>query len=145
MTERWRCIAPSSCKMKDLLSKTNGSLLMISAFICPCHGILGSSFELLIAGAIRDGYWDNEMLVNRIENVIPYLRSFILVTSDCFVLTVLKPIKLKQTTKAKKKYLRGPTMWGLQNTEEYMVFIDRTIQSAVPAECLGQRSRFLFF
>lgn len=125
---------------------TNGSSLMISAFICPCHGIfateeLGSSYELFKAGANRDGYWDNEMLVNQFENVIPlfeklhpgkiglfcfdHSQNHQAQADDALVATRMN---LRDGSKAKKKYLMRPTMLGPQNTEQYMVFIDQNNQ-----------------
>jgi hypothetical protein len=63
----------------DLIPKTNGSSLMVSAFMCPCHGMMCDegevSYKLFKAGTNRDGWWDNADLVNQLQQVIPIVSS----------------------------------------------------------------------
>lgn len=55
--------------------KTNGSSLMISAFICPCHGIMKSqidqqrmSYLVFFAGKTRDGWFTNDDLATQLRD-----------------------------------------------------------------------------
>ena len=59
----------------DIRQKSLGSSLMVSAFMCPCHGIMQSilhpgrvSYKIIKAGKNRDGYWTNNNLVDQLKN-----------------------------------------------------------------------------
>ncbi len=63
--------------------KSNGKSLMISGFMCACHGFICKnidgnikrSYKTIKPGKQRDGYWTNENLVEQLEEVIPLFKS----------------------------------------------------------------------
>ncbi len=71
--------------------KSNGQSIMISGFLCACHGFLcreinGNtvrSYKTIKPGKNRDGFWTNENLVQQLEEVIPLFKS---VHPDCELL-----------------------------------------------------------
>lgn len=74
---------------RQIRPKGNGRSVMVSAFLCECHGILkldhelqakfpnipADSTELLIPGCNSEGYWKNSDLVEQLKNkAIPIFR-----------------------------------------------------------------------
>jgi hypothetical protein len=96
--------------------KSNGKSLMISGFMCDCHGFLNvnwqntkkddegniihegceerKSYTIINPGRNADGYWTNENLVQQLVEVIPLFEKFILTVNYYFALTILKIIML---------------------------------------------------
>ncbi len=64
---------------KNLRPKSSGRSLMISGFICECHGFLSldgkNSFQIIEPGKNHDGYWTNDNLVNQLQVVIPLFEA----------------------------------------------------------------------
>jgi hypothetical protein len=64
---------------KKLLPKSKGTSIMISGFICPCHGFMSAeidgttlkSFLMFQAGTQREGWFTNRDLVNQIKYCVP--------------------------------------------------------------------------
>lgn len=62
----------SSSDAPDLHKKSRGRALMVSDFICSCHGILENSAEMIQIGKNHEGFWTVEhLLVQLKEKVIP--------------------------------------------------------------------------
>ena len=53
---------------------------MLSAYMCPCHGILiremVKSYQIFHAGTNRDGWWTGEDMVKQLDIVIPLFEYF---------------------------------------------------------------------
>lgn len=70
-----------------LVPKSNGSSVMISGFLCSCHGFVErdvnyngevkrmKSYETIRPGKNHDGYWKNEDLAAQLTKVIPLFES----------------------------------------------------------------------
>lgn len=56
-----------------IASKHPGQSLMISAFVCACHGLV--NFVLLKPGVAQEGWWTNELLVNQVVEAMPLAES----------------------------------------------------------------------
>ena len=58
-------------RKRHLKPKTNGLSLMISGFMCPCHGFMEhngvKSYVEFAAGKNRDGWFTNDDLINQLE------------------------------------------------------------------------------
>ncbi|KAI3648086.1 hypothetical protein MP228_005940 [Amoeboaphelidium protococcarum] len=54
-----------------LRPKSLGQSLMVSAFMCPCHGVLSEFRETIEPGKNRDGWWKTEDLVGQVQRIIP--------------------------------------------------------------------------
>jgi hypothetical protein len=58
-----------------LAKKGRGSCIMVSQFLCPCHGEIkfGNEYawEIIIPGKNQDGYWTGEHVAAQLKRVIP--------------------------------------------------------------------------
>lgn len=78
-------------KKKKLLPKSKGSSIMVSGFMCPCHGFMTStidgkivsSYQLFLAGTHREGWFTNEDLVHQIDQYAPLFK---MLHRDCDIL-----------------------------------------------------------
>lgn len=66
---------------KKLLPKSKGTSIMVSGFICQCHGFMSNSngcnsYELFEAGSSRDGWFTNDDLVKQFEKCVPLFKDF---------------------------------------------------------------------
>ena len=65
-------------KMK-ILSKTNGTSMMVSGFVCSCHGFMRNaskqSFQLFEAGKNREGWFTNAHLVEQFNDIIDLIEE----------------------------------------------------------------------
>ena len=63
----------------ELFPKSRGRCLMVSGFICDCHGFLRvgnrKSYKIIAPGKNADGYWTNDDLVKQLEEVIPLFEE----------------------------------------------------------------------
>ena len=64
----------------ELKPKSRGRCLMVSGFMCDCHGFLNlggdrKSYKIIAPGKNADGYWTNEDLVKQLESVIPLFEE----------------------------------------------------------------------
>ena len=59
--------------------KGQGRSIMVSEFLCPCHGRMQSNgvstVEILELGASHEGYWDNKNVVKQLLKVIPIFNE----------------------------------------------------------------------
>jgi hypothetical protein len=60
--------------------KGDGKVIMVSEFLCPCHGRMKwegkETTEIITPGANNDGYWDNKDVVKQLtEKVIPIFNK----------------------------------------------------------------------
>ena len=64
---------------RKIKPKSNGSSLMISGFMCDCHGFLHlngqKSYETFEFGKNRDGAWTNDNLIEQLEKVIEIFKQ----------------------------------------------------------------------
>jgi hypothetical protein len=62
-----------------LLPKTKGTSIMVSGFICDCHGFFSDddhkSYHLFEAGKNREGWFTNKDLVEQFNELTPLIRS----------------------------------------------------------------------
>ena len=58
-----------------LMHKSRGQAIMVSGFMCPCHGEMEDLRETLEVGKNRDGYCDGEKFVAHFERVITKFRA----------------------------------------------------------------------
>jgi hypothetical protein len=62
-----------------ILPKTKGTSIMVSGFICACHGFMSSgnqrSFALFEAGVARDGWFTNKHLVEQFESNVEMFKE----------------------------------------------------------------------
>ncbi|AYV87071.1 MAG: hypothetical protein Sylvanvirus22_10 [Sylvanvirus sp.] len=62
-----------------LRPKGSGRIIMISEFLCPCHGRMKfngrSTGEIIEPGATHDGYWENKDVVRQLKKVIPIFNA----------------------------------------------------------------------
>jgi hypothetical protein len=67
----------------ELRPKSAGQSIMVSGFVCACHGFLCGmvdgkmvrSYTTMLPGTNRDGWWDNERLVAQINEVSPLFKA----------------------------------------------------------------------
>ncbi len=67
---------------KALRSKSRGRSLMISGFVCACHGFMkaiinnvhSKSYILFEAGTNREGWWNNDKLVQQVQDCFPLIK-----------------------------------------------------------------------
>ena len=70
-------------KKKVLLPKSNGTSIMISGFVCECHGFMKGiidgtelkSYKLFEAGVAREGWFTNDDLVQQLKDVLPLVKA----------------------------------------------------------------------
>lgn len=66
-------------RKRHLKPKTNGLSIMISGFMCPCHGFMEhngiKSYLLFEAGKNRDGWFTNDDLINQLESCFDMMES----------------------------------------------------------------------
>ena len=60
----------------DLRPKSRGQSLMVSGFMCECHGFIERSdgyrsYEIIKPGIHRDGWWTNDDLIKQLNHVMP--------------------------------------------------------------------------
>ena len=64
---------------KELKSKSRGRSLMVSGFICECHGFCRKdqrrAYKIINPGKNADGYWTNEDLVKQLQDAIPLIEE----------------------------------------------------------------------
>jgi hypothetical protein len=65
---------------KKLLPKSKGTLIMISGFICQCHGFMSGNdnkktYQTFEAGTARDGWFTNEDLVKRFQGCVGLMKE----------------------------------------------------------------------
>ena len=65
-----------------ILPKNKGTSIMISGFMCPCHGFMTSiidgeiqfSYHFFEAGINRDGWFNNEDLINQYKSTLKFIE-----------------------------------------------------------------------
>lgn len=64
----------STLWMEAGTDKSVGSSIMVSGFVCECHGFmideLGKSYQLFYGGKNRDGWFTNDYLVHQLQTVV---------------------------------------------------------------------------
>jgi hypothetical protein len=74
-----------------LRAKGDGNSIMISQFLCPCHGVMTvtddqarqngwdftSTGAMIYIGKNRDGYWDHSLLIDQFQNRVIPLFNFL--------------------------------------------------------------------
>ena len=67
----------------ELFPKSRGRCLMVSGFICDCHGFLKvgnrKSYKIIAPGKNADGYWTNDATIwlSNSKKLFPCLKRFI--------------------------------------------------------------------
>lgn len=112
---------------KDLLPKTNGLSLMVSGFMCPCHGLMRTengeaAYTVFKPGVNRDGWWNNQDLVDQFKSVINIFEKVHpgKVAVFCCDNIVASRLNLNDGSKASKVHFMRPTNWG-PNNENYQI------------------------
>ena len=53
-----------------LLPKSNGTAIMVSEYLCPCHGKFGA-VKSIKPGVNKDGYWVNDDVIAQVQEMLP--------------------------------------------------------------------------
>jgi hypothetical protein len=127
---------------QDLLPKSNGTSTMVSAFMCPCHGIMINPTNPLDVSYVikecsgKNGWWDNDDLS---KQTIEVLRLFELVHPGCIAVVnydnsmnhhAMAPdalvVSRLNSSGGKKDVKMRDTTWGPNNTAQLMQRADGT-------------------